>query len=1319
MALDTNLNVDPFYDDFDETKNFHRILFRPSVAVQARELTQLQTILQNQIERFGDNIYSEGTIIQGCNFQYDTQYNYVKLPDVRVDGQPTQPAQYVGLIAYDASSNLQALVVNSVDGYESQNPDLKTLYVKYINSGNNGSKTFSADMQLAFYANNATNSNGVVNTSNYQTGLDVKVAPAQINSINTNPIGAGYSFSVTDGIIFQKGFFIRVANNISVIVSKYNNTPNNVSVGFSTQESIVTELTDSSLYDNASGYSNANAPGAQRLKLTPILVVANSNALPSNNFLSLVDWKNGNIVRVNQNTQYNKIGDEMARRNYEATGDFAVNKFKLSSEINPVTTQYFNAVVGAGLAYVGGYRIEQRNSSRYSVRKGIDIKSMTGQSINTSYGNYILVKELAGYFSIGSTVNLYDTAGQALTNATYSTITPAGNLIGTATVLSVVYDYGTVNSPTAVYSVYLTNIVMNSGKAFSSVKSIASANGIADLVLEYNATTNTNVSVLKEPSLSKTIFPSGKSSLKTLKPSASVTTSFIYKKNDTATVNTTGVSTSITLSGNTQFPYGVGNLTTTQEQSIIVIPTSTQNVTTTTGAATTTIGSANISGTSTTFLSQYQVGDYINVGNTTVSTIKRIKNIANNTVIVVDSNFTTAYTANAHYKCYPKNVPINFTDRNSYINQANNTSITINLRSASNTAETLSNTFAVNVIYDVKSITTDALIKNSKQNQFACIDTALFVPMSGTITCNTQNAIVTTSTSQVALITPGYKIYLANTNANSALIGTVSSVNSTALVLSANATANLTTNSATYSSNNSIGPDGPWPLGFPDIYRLRNVYKISNSNTFTNSSVYDVSSEFIVQTNQTDTTYNISNLAKRPGSSLVINNGDKITAVFDVFTQTTPALGFFSIDSYPIDDANTANTTAIQTKDIPFYKASTGEVYSLRDSIDFRPYVSNTVPLANTLALASSNAAVINPPGNNSFSFTGYITPDSAFSYDIAYYLGRQDKIILNSAGKFSIIEGMSSETPSAPADIPGSMTLGTISIPPYPSLLPVQASTSNKAFASVSFTESQNRRYTMKDIDSINNRVSGLEYYSSLSLLETSTKNLTIKNDITGQDRFKNGIFVDNFESEDGSNISDTEYSIGKNPIENSIVPSFSQFKLELQYDTNSNAGSNTISKTGDVVSLKYTESLLLSQTNSTRNRSLTEGYYNWRGSMSTVPSYDSFVDVRIAPIPQINNIVNITNINNTTNIIDNTTVVNNYSNTTIINSNNQPTITTSTGPVGTVIDPPIANTTVDPVYPVPTTITPDILWRLSDRYGGGGGRVEQGVGSGRIKEV
>ena len=73
-TLQTDLNVAPFYDDFNANNQYYRILFRPSTAVQARELTQIQTILQNQISTFGSSIYKDGSIIEGCTF---TRYPYM------------------------------------------------------------------------------------------------------------------------------------------------------------------------------------------------------------------------------------------------------------------------------------------------------------------------------------------------------------------------------------------------------------------------------------------------------------------------------------------------------------------------------------------------------------------------------------------------------------------------------------------------------------------------------------------------------------------------------------------------------------------------------------------------------------------------------------------------------------------------------------------------------------------------------------------------------------------------------------------------------------------------------------------------------------------------------------------------------------------------------------------------------------------------------------------------------------------------------------------------------------------------------------------
>ena len=96
-SLNTNFNVSPYYDDYNEDKKFSKVLFKPAVALQARELTQLQTILQAQVERFGNNVYKEGTIIEGCQISLDSDYDFVKIADLQTDGQPVAPSTYKGL----------------------------------------------------------------------------------------------------------------------------------------------------------------------------------------------------------------------------------------------------------------------------------------------------------------------------------------------------------------------------------------------------------------------------------------------------------------------------------------------------------------------------------------------------------------------------------------------------------------------------------------------------------------------------------------------------------------------------------------------------------------------------------------------------------------------------------------------------------------------------------------------------------------------------------------------------------------------------------------------------------------------------------------------------------------------------------------------------------------------------------------------------------------------------------------------------------------------------------------------------------------------
>ena len=82
MPQKTNLNINPFFDDFDKDDNFYRVLFKPGFPVQARELTQLQSILQNQIESFGSHMFKEGSMVIPGNINYNGEYNAVKInPD--------------------------------------------------------------------------------------------------------------------------------------------------------------------------------------------------------------------------------------------------------------------------------------------------------------------------------------------------------------------------------------------------------------------------------------------------------------------------------------------------------------------------------------------------------------------------------------------------------------------------------------------------------------------------------------------------------------------------------------------------------------------------------------------------------------------------------------------------------------------------------------------------------------------------------------------------------------------------------------------------------------------------------------------------------------------------------------------------------------------------------------------------------------------------------------------------------------------------------------------------------------------------------------
>ena len=251
MPQQTNLNVSPYFDDFNEDKGFHKVLFKPGFPVQARELTTLQSILQNQIEKFGDHFFKEGSqVIPGAT-GVDFSYYGVRI-DSSFFGVPV--ASYldklVGISIKGSTSGVTATVTKVLDSTESEQ-GFVTLYVKYLNSNPNSEyQVFQPGESLI------TNSNIIYGSTLIQAGNTFA------NTVSTSASFKASAATINDGVYFVRGNFVSVEKQ-TVILDQYSNSPS-VRVGLLVNETIVSSLDDSSLNDNSQGFSNYAAPGADR-----------------------------------------------------------------------------------------------------------------------------------------------------------------------------------------------------------------------------------------------------------------------------------------------------------------------------------------------------------------------------------------------------------------------------------------------------------------------------------------------------------------------------------------------------------------------------------------------------------------------------------------------------------------------------------------------------------------------------------------------------------------------------------------------------------------------------------------------------------------------------------------------------------------------------------------------------------------------------------------------------------------------------------------------------------------------------------------------
>ena len=296
----TNFNVSPYYDDYDEDKAFLRVLFRPGFAVQGRELTQLQTILQKQSSRLGDHIFKDGSSVLGGEVTLDTEVSYLKL------SSSDTAATFADGVISDTSvtagaGTTRAQVIAAINAVGSDAP---TLIIKFISG-----TAFSTGSTI------------------YLEGSVATTATVAATSASGN----ASVVSINRGVYFVGGFFVLCLPQ-TLVLEKYNNTPT-YRIGLTTTESIVDSTTETSLLDPSSGTTNANAPGATRFKITLTLakkettsgdpVAANADS----NFIELMRVSSGTPTKHVKYPVYGEIEKTLARRTYDESGDYTIKPF--------------------------------------------------------------------------------------------------------------------------------------------------------------------------------------------------------------------------------------------------------------------------------------------------------------------------------------------------------------------------------------------------------------------------------------------------------------------------------------------------------------------------------------------------------------------------------------------------------------------------------------------------------------------------------------------------------------------------------------------------------------------------------------------------------------------------------------------------------------------------------------------------------------------------------------------------------------------------------------------------------------------------------
>jgi len=1320
MPQQTNLNVSPYFDDYDSSDDFYRVLFKPGYPVQARELTALQSILQNQIEKFGQHFFKEGAKVIPGNTGYNRIYYGIQINN-NYQGVPVSAYvdQLIGTKITGQRSGVSA-VVDSVLLAENSERGQLTLYINYIssNTSNNSTQVFSDGEELTC---------SEIITSGLLGNTAISAGAPFGTTVSNNAAVTGSSFQIQNGVYFVRGQFCNV-NQETLILDQYNNSPS-YRVGLFVNEEIINADIDESLNDNSQGFNNYSAPGADRLKISLSLFKKSTDDFDDNSFVELAVINDG-VLRTQRKGSaggaalggfsgvYSKnfdLTDTLARRTYDESGNYDVKPFDItlleSLNDNIGNRGVFNAgqftpggetpsddlalyKLSPGKAYVKGYEIETLNPTFLDVPKPRDINTLKDQSIIYNTGPTFKINSVfrTPTVGIGSTYVLSLRDERVGVNSEGA----PGQEIGVARVYDFRLESGTYEVAESdrsknqwdlsLYDVQtfseltlnqpITQSVpafiegKNSGATAFLVGSVTSGVGltvyekngnfIADEPLIINGINNGRTAIgITDYTVSdvKSLYGTDDNTIGINTFSANIIPSTLFDVGIATVGVDKGAAGTVIQSTNPNFPgiTTIGNLIQYSDLTISEDPILARVISVSSNSVSV-VGVATVSGVCNgglptvsaaagiTSTAQYkEVSDLkvlstkfdVSTDNTLVTRLSK-SNISN--VDLTGASVVIRKTFKVNISSGRFETPVPTVDTNESFQPF--TPKRYSLIGADGKTHELTedqfdfgsgNTCQIRGLTDPpaanKGATLIATLKKQKpkakqkiRNRVKSVVVNFSKDAASGIGTTTLNDGLT-----YGAYPYGTRVQDKNISINDADIIEVLSIYESAdtsdpsspkVNLSSIVTQSTTTNELIIGEQ-IIGQSSDavaMVAEKPSDSQITIIYQ--NEHLFTEGEIvnFQESGSSAVVSSLDSPSFDISpNFSFVDGQQSTIYNIGQIKRKFDSDSPSKKIKIFYSNGSFDAGDNGDFITSNSYDQydygiDIPKFDGTSNS-----DIIDIRPRATQVTSVSegdrSPLEFKGRN---FNASGN---SAPNILASDESLLIDYSFYLGRIDRIFLSKEGQFQIKYGDPGEDPQKPVPVDGAIEIATVRLPPY---------LYNVAGAQIDFLD--RKRFTMSDIKNLENRIKNLEYYTTLSLLETNTANLFVS-DSDGLNRFKSGFFVDNF-----TGFKTQEQGI---PINNSIDPKNKELRprhytnsVDLIFgpvvgnDPTDDLNFSTIEginvrKKNDIITLDYSEVEWLKQSFATRSESVTPFLISfWQGTMEITPSSDTWVDTaRLQP--------------------------------------------------------------------------------------------------------